>query len=61
MEHGTMFVGFARSPEVVATSLQQMITADDNGDYDRLLDFIVAKTGTNYFVPPQTLIDQFAE
>jgi putative iron-dependent peroxidase len=61
MEHGTMFVGFARSPEVIATSLRQMITADDNGDYDRLLDFIVAKTGTSYFVPPQTLIDQFTE
>jgi putative iron-dependent peroxidase len=61
MEHGTIFVGFARSPEVVATSLQQMITADDDGNYDRLLDFIVAKTGTNYFVPPQNLIDQYVE
>lgn len=61
MEHGTMFVGFARSPEVVAASLRQMIAADENGDYDRLLDFIVAKTGTNDFVPPRPLIEQFAE
>jgi len=59
-EHGTMFVGFARSPEVLATSLRQMITADENGAYDRLLDFVEAKTGTNYFVPPQTFLEQFA-
>ena len=61
MEHGTMFIGFARSPEVVATSLRQMITADENGDYDRLLDFVEAKTGTNYFVPPQTFLEQFED
>lgn len=61
MEHGTLFVGFARSPVVLMTSLRQMITADENGDYDRLLDFVEAKTGTNYFIPPQTFLDTFAE
>jgi len=61
MEHGTMFVGLARSPEVVATSLRQMIIADDNGDYDRLLDFVEAKTGTNYFVPPRAFLEDLAE
>lgn len=60
IEHGTVFIGFARTPEVVATSLKQMITADENGNYDRLLDFVDAKTGTNYFVPPQTLLEEFA-
>ncbi len=61
MEHGTMFVGFARSPEVLSTALRQMVTADENGDYDRLLDFVEAVTGTNYFVPPQRFLDQFAD
>jgi len=61
MEHGTMFVGFARSPEVLTTALRQMITADENGDYDRLLDFVEAVTGTNYFVPSQRLLEQFAD
>jgi len=61
MEHGTMFVGFSGSPEVLTTSLRQMITADENGDYDRLLDFVEARTGTNYFVPPQTFLEHFAD
>ncbi|WP_407333706.1 Dyp-type peroxidase [Enterovibrio sp. 27052020O] len=57
MEHGTMFIGFAKTPSIIETSLTQMIYADDNGDYDRLLDFVEAKTGTNYFIPSQTFID----
>lgn len=61
MEHGTMFIGFARSPEVLATSLRQMITVDEDGNYDRLLDFVEAKTGTNYFVPSRTFLEQFAD
>ena len=60
IEHGTVFIGFARTPEVVATSLKQMITADEDGNYDRLLDFVEAKTGTNYFVPSQTFLEEFA-
>ncbi|PSV27816.1 MULTISPECIES: Dyp-type peroxidase [unclassified Photobacterium] len=60
MEHGTMFVGFAASPEILDISLKQMIYADENGNYDRLLDFVEAKTGTHYFVPSQTLMNTFA-
>jgi porphyrinogen peroxidase len=58
LAYGTMFVGFARSSETLTTSLRQMIEADQNGDYDRLLDYVDAETGTNYFVPPQTLLDE---
>ncbi|WP_318436099.1 Dyp-type peroxidase [Photobacterium leiognathi] len=61
MEHGTMFVGFAASPEILDISLKQMIYADDNGDYDRLLDFVDAKTGTHYFIPSQILMNTFAD
>jgi len=61
MEHGTMFVGFARSPEVLETALRQMIFADENGDYDHLLDFVAARTGANYFVPPQDFLERFAD
>jgi len=61
MEHGTMFVGFARTADLIETSLRQMITADASGDYDRLLDFVEAKTGTNYFVPPQAFLDGFGD
>ena len=61
MEHGTMFVGFAGTPEVVSAALRQMIIADENGDYDRLLDFVEAKTGTNYFVPSEAFLSRYGE
>lgn len=60
-EHGTMFVGFAASLSTITTSLRQMITADDAGFYDHLLDFVDAVTGGAYFVPPQGFLDQLAE
>ncbi len=56
MEHGTFFIGFAASPSVIEHSLSTMIYKDENGDYDRLLDFVTAKTGTHYFVPSKTLM-----
>ncbi|WP_299802131.1 Dyp-type peroxidase [uncultured Shewanella sp.] len=59
MEHGTMFVGFAATPSIIETSLSQMINADDNGHYDRLLDFVEAKTGCLFFMPSQTFLAQF--
>ncbi|MGR5451642.1 Dyp-type peroxidase [Vibrio sp. PNB22_3_1] len=58
LEHGTMFVGFSASVSVIETSLTQMIHADDQGHYDRLLDFVEAKTGNNYFVPPTSFLEQ---
>jgi len=61
MEHGTMFVGFAGRPEVVDTALRQMIIADDNGDYDHLLDFVEARTGANYFVPSRSFLGRYGE
>lgn len=60
LEHGTMFVGFIANPENMKATLQQMITADENGNYDKLLDFVIAKTGANYFVPPQNFLDEIA-
>lgn len=56
LKHGTMFIGFAGSAEVVLTSLRQMILADDEGNYDHLLDFVDTETGSAYFVPPAAFI-----
>ena len=36
-----------------------MITADADGNYDKLLDFVDAKTGENYFIPPDSIIQRF--
>ena len=59
LEHGTMFIGFAADSNVIDISLRQMIFVDDNGDYDRLLDFVDAKSGANYFVLSQAVLDLF--
>ncbi|CAA0105774.1 putative deferrochelatase/peroxidase YfeX [BD1-7 clade bacterium] len=61
LEHGTMFIGFANAPSVIKTSLQQMIYADENGHYDKLLDYVDAKTGANYFVPPISFLQQYTD
>ncbi len=60
LEHGTMFVGFAKSPTIIEASLRQMIVASDDGTYDGLLDFVDAVTGVNVYVPPQALLDAYA-
>ncbi len=57
-EHGTMFIAFAASPAVIETSLEQMITPDENGHSDRLLDFVSARTGCNFFMPSKTLLEE---
>jgi putative iron-dependent peroxidase len=61
MEHGTMFVGFAATPSIIETSLSQMINADEHGHYDRLLDFVEAKTGCLFFMPSKSFLDQFGD
>lgn len=58
MEHGTMFIGFVKSALTMENSLKQMIFADENGDYDHLLNFVEAKTGVNFFMPSKTLLAQ---
>ncbi len=60
IEHGTMFIGFAQSPSVIETSLRQMIFADEQGYYDHLLNFVEARVGINFFVPPKAFMDEIA-
>ena len=60
-EHGTFFVGFSSSPEIIKISLSQMIYADEEGHYDRLLDFVDAKTGGLYFMPSKPFLAQFSD
>ncbi|RJG39482.1 Dyp-type peroxidase [Motilimonas pumila] len=60
MEHGAYFIGFAKSPEVVNIALRKMIYADEQGHYDKLLDYTKAKTGVIFFAPPQSFIDNLS-
>ncbi len=51
MENGTYFIGLAKSPEVINIALRKMVFADENGFYDRLLDYTKPVTGVIYFAP----------
>jgi len=49
-EFGTYFIGYARSPRTIEQMLENMFVGKPPGNYDRLLDFSVAKTGNLFFV-----------
>jgi putative iron-dependent peroxidase len=59
-EFGTYFIGYARSPRRIEQMLQNMFVGLPPGNYDRLLDFSRAVTGTLFFVPSATFLDNVA-
>jgi putative iron-dependent peroxidase len=60
-EYGTYFIGYSRSPSTTEKMLQNMFVGDPPGNYDRLLDFSRAVTGSLYFVPSATLLERFTK
>jgi putative iron-dependent peroxidase len=56
-EFGTYFIGYARSPRTIEQMLENMFVGRPPGNYDRLLDFSVAKTGNLFFIPSATFLD----
>jgi porphyrinogen peroxidase len=58
-EYGTYFIGYARSPATTEQMLQNMFIGSPPGNYDRILDFSTAVTGSLFFVPSQSLLDSF--
>lgn len=59
-EFGTYFIGYARSPRRIEQMLENMFIGRPPGNYDRLLDFSRAVTGTLFFVPSATFLDGVA-
>lgn len=57
-EFGTYFIGYARSPTRIERMLENMFVGDPPGNYDRLLDFSRATTGSLFFVPPETFLGE---
>lgn len=57
---GTYFIGYARSPHRIEQMLENMFVGRPPGNYDRLLDFSRAVTGTLFFVPSATFLDNVA-
>jgi putative iron-dependent peroxidase len=56
-EFGTYFIGYARSPGTIEQMLENMFVGRPPGNYDRLLDFSVPKTGNLFFVPSETFLE----
>jgi porphyrinogen peroxidase len=59
-EFGTYFIGYARSPRTIEQMLENMFVGRPPGNYDRLLDFSLAKTGNLFFVPSASFLDSVA-
>lgn len=55
-EFGTYFIGYTRTPSRIERMLENMFIGNPPGNYDRLLDFSRAVTGTLFFVPPETFL-----
>jgi porphyrinogen peroxidase len=56
-EFGTYFIGYAATPSVTELMLRRMFLGDPPGNYDRILDFSTAVTGTMFFVPTADFLD----
>jgi putative iron-dependent peroxidase len=57
---GTYFIGYARSPHRIEQMLVNMFVGRPPGNYDRLLDYSRAVTGTLFFVPSATFLEDVA-
>jgi putative iron-dependent peroxidase len=56
-EFGTYFIGYCRTPRTTEQMLENMFVGRPPGNYDRILDFSTARTGTLFFVPSATFLE----
>ena len=59
-EMGTYFIAYASTFSTVQKMLNNMFIGSPEGNYDRILDFSTAKTGTLFFVPTFNMIDDLS-
>ena len=60
-EFGTYFIGYAATPSVTEQMLDNMFVGDPPGNYDRILDFSTAVTGSLFFVPSADFLDDLPD
>src|SRR6202011_2354925 len=60
-EFGTYFIGYCRSPRITEQMIENMFVGRPPGNYDRLLDFSRAVTGTLLFDPSATFLQSVNE
>src|ERR1700683_3379677 len=60
-EFGTYFIGYSRTPRTTEQMLENMFIGRPPGNYDRLLDFSRAVTGSLFFAPSATFLESLAD
>jgi putative iron-dependent peroxidase len=60
-EYGTYFIGYSRSPRTIEQMLENMFIGLPPGNYDRLLDFSRAVTGSLFFAPSEDFLEAVSE
>jgi putative iron-dependent peroxidase len=60
-EFGTYFIGYSRSPRTTEQMLENMFIGRPPGNYDRLLDFSRAVTGSLFFAPSATFLESLSD
>jgi putative iron-dependent peroxidase len=60
-EFGTYFIGYSRSPRTTEQMIENMFVGRPPGNYDRLLDFSRAVTGSLFFTPAASFLDSVGE
>jgi putative iron-dependent peroxidase len=56
-EFGTYFIGYAKTAALIEQMLTNMFIGNPPGNYDRVLDFSTAVTGSLFFVPDADFLD----
>jgi putative iron-dependent peroxidase len=56
-EFGTYYIGYAKTPRIIETMLENMFIGDPPGNHDRILDFSTPVTGSLFFTPTQDFLD----
>ena len=60
-EFGTYYIAYAKTPDVPELMLRRMFIGNPYGNYDRILDFSTAKTGSLYFAPTADFLDDLPD
>src|SRR5271166_6345808 len=60
-EFGTYFIGYTRSPRTIEQMLVNMFVGRPVGNYDRLLDFSRAVSGSLFFAPSATFLESVGD
>jgi putative iron-dependent peroxidase len=56
-EFGTYYAAYSATPSVTERMLERMFIGDPPGNYDRILDFSTAVTGSLFFAPSADFLD----